>query len=232
MTEREIELSLIFPCYNEQDSVDQVIPLALKVQEQSSEPIEILVVNDGSTDQSLKRLKAYESQVQIISHETNKGYGAALKTGLFYSKGKHIAFMDFDGTCDPLQSTVLLHYLKARGSDMVLGNRMHDESQMPTLRNIGNRLYTGVLKFLQGNQTPKDICSGFRVIQRDTAEALYENLPDDLSFTPAMTAKALRMGFSIEEHPIHYKERIGHSKISLLKDGPKFFFSILKGYMG
>ncbi|NCN40793.1 glycosyltransferase family 2 protein [bacterium] len=228
---QDLQLSLIFPCYNEEESLLPTLKEALDFQKSQKFQMEILLVDDGSNDRTIEFFKPFENQVRLIRHESNKGYGAAIKTGLFYSQGQHIAFLDFDGTCDAADCSHLLSHLKVTDSDLVLGNRLHDQSEMPKTRRIGNHLYRHLLRLLADREVvPDDICSGFRVLKRSCAEELFMNLPDDLSFTPAMTAMALKRGFKVSEIPITYRERFGSSKISLLKDGPKFAYSIFKGH--
>lgn len=217
------KLSIIFPCFNEEESVNPVLSESIILIE-GRKDIEILVVDDGSTDRTLDEIQKFEKQVRLIRHERNLGYGAAIKTGLFYSKGEAVTFMDFDGTCSPSESLDMLKHLAATGADMVMGIRLHDQSQMPKTRWIGNQLYRGLLKSLYPGQThlPKDVCTGFRLLRRPVAEELFEGLPDDLSFSPALTAKAIKRQCKIAEYQITYKERFGQSKISLLKDGIRF----------
>lgn len=217
------QLSIIFPCYNEQESVRPVLSEAIRILPPNSN-VEILIVDDGSTDQTAHELRPFENSVRIIHHEKNLGYGAAIKTGLFYSKGATIAFMDFDGTCAPVESLAMLETLTSTNSDMVMGVRLHESSKMPKTRWVGNQLYKGLLKTLYPAKItlPKDVCTGFRLLKREVAENLFEGLPNDLSFSPALTAKALKKNYKITDHQITYSDRFGHSKISLIKDGLKF----------
>lgn len=216
-------LSVVFPCYNEEESVHPVMKEAVELLKQGHK-LEVIVVDDGSKDASFEELQKYSDSIRCIRHDHNQGYGAALKTGLFYSQGDYFSFLDFDGTCQIQQAIQMWHLAEKQNLDMVMGFRLHSESQMPTTRRIGNHLYRGLLKSLYPscNPLPQDVCTGFRVLKRSAAEDLFLNLPNDLSFSPALTAKALRRGYMLKDHPIVYRERFGHSKISLLKDGFKF----------
>jgi len=187
-------------------------------------PVEIVVVDDGSTDQTARHLEDFAEQVHVIRHTENKGYGAALKTGLFYSRGENVAFMDFDGTCSVHESRHLLETLRTKNADMVMGFRLHEDSKMPSTRRLGNSVYRLLLKALYFDREtlPRDVCTGFRVLKKGVAEDLFDDLPDDLSFSPALTAKALKKRYVLVDHKISYNERAGRSKISLIKDGLKF----------
>jgi|FLYM01.1.fsa_nt_gi glycosyltransferase involved in cell wall biosynthesis len=220
---KAIRLSLIFPCYNEEESVEPVLDEVLSIIADHPQT-EVIVVDDGSSDQTLSRLEKYQTQIRIIRHEKNLGYGAALKTGLFYSTGECISFMDFDGTCDPNEALLMTKALHDNQADMVMGVRLHGDSHIPLTRWIGNQLYRGALKalFPLSKDLPKDVCTGFRTLKRDAALELFDGLPDDLSFSPALTAKAVKRKFKLIDHQISYAKRFGTSKISILKDGFKF----------
>lgn len=217
------QLSIIFPCYNEEESVHPVLTESIEILSKNTH-VEILVIDDGSTDQTANELEKFKNSVRIIRHEGNLGYGAAIKTGLFYSKGEAVAFMDFDGTCSSLEAITMLEKLNSTSADMIMGVRLHEKSEMPKTRRLGNQLYKILLRSLYPTSIalPKDVCTGFRLLKKSVAEDLFQNLPDDLSFSPALTAKALKRKYKIIDHQITYRERLGHSKISLLKDGLKF----------
>lgn len=193
--------------------------------------VEIIVVDDGSKDRSREMLVPFKDQIRIIHHQTNLGYGAALKTGLFYSNGETVAFMDFDGTCLAAEALDLYHSLKRENADMVMGYRLHEKSHMPPTRRVGNRMYLALLKGLYFNRKnlPKDACTGFRLLKKEAAEKLFPNLPNDLSFSPALTSKALKNGMTLVDQKITYRERFGTSKISVLKDGLKFGVAMIQG---
>lgn len=222
---RPITLSLLFPCYNEQESIETVLNPTIDLIKNSKHiKVEAIVVDDGSSDETPTRLENFKEHIRIVKHQENLGYGAAIKTGLFYSTGDAISFLDFDGTCSPHEALDMLETLVQTEADMVMGIRLHQNSKMPLTRVIGNQLYLGMLKSLYFNHKalPKDTCTGFRVLKRSAAENLFSDLPNDLSFSPALTSKALKNNYKLEDHQISYKERLGQSKISLIKDGLKF----------
>lgn len=222
---RPITLSLIFPCYNEQESIETLLnPTIRLIKDSKQVKIEALVVDDGSSDKTPELLENFKDHIRVIKHQKNLGYGAAIKTGLFYSTGDVISFLDFDGTCSPHEALDMLETLVQAEADMVMGIRLHQNSKMPLTRVIGNQLYLSMLKSLyHGHKAlPKDSCTGFRVLKRSIAEDLFSGLPNDLSFSPALTSKALKRNYVLKDHQISYQERLGQSKISLIKDGLKF----------
>jgi hypothetical protein len=115
------------------------------------------------------------------------------------------------------------------GADIVLGSRMGPGSKMPRIRKLGNRLYALLLGLLCGRHVT-DTASGMRVIRRSSLDLLYP-LPDRLHFTPSMSARALVNGLQVIEIPMRYEERVGVSKLSVLKDGVRFLQSIIEGVL-
>jgi len=125
--------------------------------------------------------------VRLVSHETNRGYGAALKTGFCHSTGDLLAFLDADGTYPPEHFPQLCCAALA-GADLVIGSRMAGaKSQMPPVRRVGNLIFATLVS-LVGNHRVSDSASGMRVFRREILERLYP-LPDGLEFTPVMSTR-------------------------------------------
>jgi len=220
--------SLILPVYNEEESVHAVVIDALDARESIREAtgydVEVIAVNDGSTDATCRLLTEFDS-IRRVDHPTNLGYGVALRSGISEATGELVGFMDGDGTCDPRAFADLIQARADSGADLAIGNRMTPDSQMPFIRRLGNRAFAALVTVLCGSRVT-DCASGMRVFPRDLVRKLYP-LPDGLHFTPVMTAKALLEGCSILEVPIPYSVRQGQSKLSVIKDGFRFLRSIL-----
>jgi glycosyltransferase involved in cell wall biosynthesis len=221
--------SIIIPAYNEEESIKNTIETAIIAKEKIIEctavdEVEIIIINDGSTDNTADIVSSYK-EVRLINHETNLGYGVALKTGFANAKGEILGFHDADGTCYTERFIDLLSPILNDGVDLVVGRRTGPGTQMPLIRNIGNRFFAAILSFL-GRTEVKDTASGMRVFTTKTLEKLHP-LPDGLHFTPVMSAKAIFEGLRIVEVPIPYAERQGKSKLNAIKDGLRFLFSIL-----
>src|SRR5262249_47175396 len=114
-------------------------------------------------------------------------------------------------------------------ADLALGGRMGATSQMPATRRVGNRLFALLLGFLSG-QAVTDTASGMRVLRREALRDLYP-LPDGLDFTPAMSARAVMQRLRLVEVPMSYAERVGESKLRVLKDGVRFLQAILEAVL-
>jgi len=169
---------------------------------------------------------ATPAAVPLLRHSRNRGYGAALKTGFRYAQGDLLAFLDADGTYPPEAFPELCRVALERGADLVVGSRMSGgESEMPHVRRLGNGFFALLLS-LVGNARIRDTASGMRVFRREALPILYP-LPDGLDFTPAMSTRALHENLAMVEVPIPYRERVGRSKLSVIRDGVRFLRSIL-----
>ena len=221
-------LSVVIPAYNEENGIAEIAKRVLAVEpalkEAGIERLELLVVDDGSKDRTAE-VAASISGVSLIRHPKNKGYGAALKTGFSKASGELIGFLDADGTYPPEYFPQLCQSA-LNGSDLVIGSRMAGaDSQMPVTRRIGNFFFANLLSIL-GRQKVTDSASGMRVFKREILEQIYP-LPDGLNLTPVMSTRALHEGIKIEEVPIPYSERVGRSKLSVIRDGRIFLQSMI-----
>jgi hypothetical protein len=152
-----------------------------------------------------------------------------LKSGFEAAAGDLLAFMDGDATCDPRLFARLSRPILAGEADLVNGNRLHAQSRMPRVRYFGNWVIARTMRLLSGSAVA-DGCSGMRVFRRSMLP-LVKGLPDDLSFSPALTATTLfTAGLQMAEAPIDYRERIGRSKLSLGRDTYRFFREAFKAY--
>src|SRR5512139_807669 len=221
-------LSVVIPAYNEENGIAEIANRVLKVRPDLTRvginELELLVVDDGSRDRTAE-VAACIDGVTLVRHPKNKGYGAALKTGFSQARGELIGFLDADGTYPPEYFPKLCESA-LNGSDLVIGSRMAGEdSQMPATRRIGNFFFATLLSIL-GRQKVTDSASGMRVFKREILEHIYP-LPDGLNLTPVMSTRALHEGIKITEYPIPYSERVGRSKLSVIRDGRIFLQSMI-----
>ncbi|MBN1916651.1 MAG: glycosyltransferase family 2 protein [Verrucomicrobia bacterium] len=225
MSDEHQTLTIVIPAYNEEKAIASIIERCLAERERimAETPVsevEIVVVNDGSRDRTAEIARRYEV-VRLISYDKNQGYGAALKRGFDEAHGTLVSFLDADGTCDPAYFIPLVNELVKQKADVALGSRLGPESEMPRIRRLGNRIYTMLINALTSAKIT-DSASGMRVIRKASLQRLYP-LPDGLHFTPAMTARAVSVdSLKLIEVPISYKERVGKSKLSVIRDGLRF----------
>ena len=221
-------LSVVIPAYNEEDGIETIALRVLAVGEALAQSgvakLEVIVVDDGSRDRTAE-IAAEIPGVRLVRHVKNKGYGAALKTGFAQAQGELIGFLDADGTYPPEYFPQLCKQA-LDGSELVIGSRMAGEdSQMPLTRRVGNLFFAGLLT-LVGRQHVSDSASGMRVFKREILERVYP-LPDGLNLTPVMSTRAIHEGVKMAEVPIPYSERVGRSKLSVVRDGSIFLQSMI-----
>ncbi len=225
-------LSVVIPAYNEENGIAEIMNRVLSIrpalQKVGVDELELLVVDDGSKDRTAviaKEIAKNDEGVLVISHQVNKGYGGALKTGFARAKGELIGFLDADGTYPP-EYFPLLCEKALNGADLVIGSRMAGEqSQMPATRRVGNLFFAGLLTML-GWEKITDSASGMRVVKREILSQIYP-LPNGLNLTPVMSTRAVHEGVRMCEVPIPYSERIGRSKLSVIRDGLLFLQSMV-----
>jgi glycosyltransferase involved in cell wall biosynthesis len=221
-------LSVIIPALNEEDGIADIVERVLAVRPSLAkagvEDLELIVVDDGSTDRTAE-IVAHYSEVRLIQHPVNKGYGAAIKTGFRHARGELLSFLDADGTYPPEHYPALCAPA-LDGADLVIGSRMTGaDSQMPLVRRVGNVVFATLVS-LVSNVRITDSASGQRVLRREALATLYP-LPDGLNFTPVMSTRAIHENLRMVEVPITYSERAGRSKLSVVKDGWRFLTTIL-----
>ncbi len=226
-----MKLTIVIPALNEEKAIGSIIERSLAarqtiVRDSPVDDVEIIVVSDGSTDRTAAVAAEYDN-VHVIVFEHNRGYGAAIKKGFEEGSGELVGFLDADGTCEPDFFATLCSALVDENAAVALGSRMGPQSRMPPIRRLGNRIYALILSTLS-NRVVTDTASGMRVIRRDALHQLYP-LPDGLHFTPAMSARVLMDDrLTIVERVMPYQERIGESKLHVIKDGARFLRTIFE----
>ena len=212
----QMEVSVVIPCLNEEETIGLCVSKALKGIEKSGKTGEVVVVDNGSTDQSVKI--ALASGARIV-RQSIKGYGAAYLKGIEKSDGKYLVFGDGDDTYDFAEIPNLLSPLY-EGADMVLGSRLKGKIMKGAMsfshRYIGNPLLTGVLN-LFFKSSVSDAHTGMRAISRDMLKKLHLKTPG-MEFASEMIISALREKLLIREVPITYYARKGESKLNSLSD--------------
>ena len=212
-------LSIVIPAKNEAENLKRFLPRLLAVVMDA----EVIVVNDGSTDDTLSICEQHD--VTVVTHPYSKGNGAAIKMGARTAKGEVIVFMDGDGQHKPEDISQMLEKL-ATGYDMAVGAR-DKQSQADSFRAIASSVYNWLSSAITGHKI-LDLTSGFGAVKADKFKEFLYLLPNGFSYPTTSTMAFFRAGYSVGYMPIQTEQRLGESYISLLKDGIRFLLIIFK----
>jgi glycosyltransferase involved in cell wall biosynthesis len=187
---------------------------------------EILVVDDGSDDRTGERLRDYQG-IRLLTHHSNRGYGAALKTGIRHAIHDLICITDADGTYPNERIPELLQHLIHDGLDMVVGARVGERVAIPLVRRPA-KWAIGLLAQLVASEQIPDINSGLRIARRSALSPFLSMLPDGFSLTTTITLGMLTNGYLVGYVPIDYRPRVGRSKIRPIRDTLAFIQLIFR----
>jgi len=198
------ELSVFFPAYNEEENIRGTVEKALDFLPLVADTYEVIIVNDGSSDATGRVAGELESEhpaVRVITHDHNRGYGAAIKTGFASSRYAYVFFTDGDGQFD-IQELAKFAEL-APECDIVAGYRIKRND--PFYRVMNAKAYNLLVRILFGLHL-RDIDCAFKVIRKDVINAV--DLKSESQFVSAeFLIKAKKMGYSIRETGAHHYPR-------------------------
>jgi len=206
----ELDLSIIIPAYKEANKIKQDIQAAAKFLEAQRIAGEILLVDDGSPDNTVETAKALEKDfpaLKVLSYSPNRGKGYALRYGISHSKGRNVMFADA-GLCVPYDIAAIgLTMLDLRMCDMAIGSRRMRGSirrEQPLYRRIGSKVYSLVIHTLMGVPLYiSDTQCGFKIYQGNVARCLYASaFTDGFMFDIEIILRALADGYQILEFPV------------------------------
>jgi glycosyltransferase involved in cell wall biosynthesis len=221
--EYSFEVSIILPARNEAANLEKLLPRLMSAVNGLGEHAEVIVVDDGSTDQT--RAVCEANGVSVVSHPYAMGNGAAVKSGARAARGRMLVFMDGDGQHDPADIPRLLEKLRS-GYAMAVGAR-ESSSQANIGRSIANTFYNRLAGWMVGHQV-KDLTSGFRAVAaRQFKEFLYL-LPNGFSYPTTSTMAFFRAGYPVAYVPITAARRGGKSHIRPMADGARFLLIMFR----
>lgn len=216
-------ITVLIPAYNEQDAIGEVIREVRQVLEATPHEIEVLVIDDGSTEATAANAAA--AGARVISHRLNLGYGAALKTGLRNAVHESIVMLDGDGTYPTDAIPLLLEELLI--CDMAVAQRSTGKSNIPAARRPAKWLLTQTAQFLAQRHIP-DLNSGLRAFRRNEALRFLSLYPSGFSFTTTITLAFLSSDLLVHYIPIQYQPRIGQSKLRPIRDTKNLFLTVIR----
>jgi len=208
-------ISIVIPAFCEEGAISSTVRNLKAVLEKAGLfPYEILVVDDGSSDNTARL--ARESGATLLTHPHNVGYGQSLKDGIRAAQYDTIVITDADDTY-PIESIPLLVQEYQKGFDMVVGARTGVHYRESIIKAPLRKILKSIVEFTATREIP-DINSGFRVFSRATAIPYFNHLCDTFSFTTSMTLAYMMTGRFVHYIPIEYFERRGQTKVRLFRD--------------
>ena len=201
-------VSVVVPAYDEETAIEDCLRELQAVLAALDRESELIVVDDGSTDQTAERARSLG--IRVIALPENRGYGAALKTGIEKARFDTIVITDADGTYPAKEIPALLEL--SEQYDMVVGARLGANAAIPLVRRPAKWFLTRLASYLAGRSIP-DLNSGMRVLKRHHVKRFEHLLPSGFSFTTSITLASLCSDLLVAYHPIDYYERAGQSKI-------------------
>jgi glycosyltransferase involved in cell wall biosynthesis len=215
------KVSIIIPAFNEEGGIRPALETITELG--LHEKHEVIFINDGSTDKTREIIS--EFPVKVYSHNVNKGYGAALKTGIRKASGEKIIILDSDGQHDPKYIQTIIDMLDE--FDMVIGERTVGSHHVKQ-RQAGKKLIRMVGEYLVEQKLP-DYNSGFRGFNKEIISSMLHLMPNGFSFSTTSTLSFLKEGFTIGTFPIQTEERVGRkSNVKFIKDGSKTMLLIFR----
>jgi len=216
---QNLKVSVILPAYNEAAIIGDLV---IRIKDLYP-GFEVIVINDGSTDNTAEAAK--NAGADVYSHPYNIGNGAAVKTGIRVASGDILVFMDSDGQHDPSDIAGFLKFMPEY--DMVVGARSI-KGQASVGRAVGNKVYNWLASYVAKFYI-QDLTSGFRAVKSKIAKSFLYLLPNTYSYPTTLTLSVLRSGWSLKYVPIKIRARYtGESSIRVFKDGVRFFMIITK----
>ena len=222
----KVKISVIIPTFNRAEYLAECLDSLL---EQTIKPYQIIVVNNGSNDNTLGVVPK-DRNISILRNETNRGKGHSIKKGVLKSKNDLILFMDSDLATPMKELDNLYAYIK-NGYDVVIASRALKQSiitvKQPKYRQLAGQTFPFLVRFL----TPlslKDTQCGFKLLKRAAAQKIFKRLTiDRFAFDVEMLYIAQKLGYKIAEVPVTWIDQKG-SKVKIIRDSIKMFFDLIK----
>lgn len=214
------KVSVIIPCHNEAGRITNSIEETIKTFEEFNCPYEIIVIDDGSTDDTYEetlKLSHRHKNIIVSKNWENYGKGRAIKKGCRLASGEYIVFLDADMDLHPGQLQTLMDILRLNDADVVIGSKMHPNSvlQYPWDRRIISWVYFGLVKLLFGLPI-HDTQTGLKIFKREVIrKVLPRILVKQFAFDLEILANAHRLGFKIAEAPVVLNSQRRYGRIGL-----------------
>ncbi len=219
-------VTVVIPAYNEGPGIGPVLVELRAELDRIALPTQIIVVDDGSRDDTAAQVEAFvDDRLSLVRPPYNRGYGAAIKTGVAQARYPWILITDADGTYPAKFIAPILEERKL--NQMVVGARIGETAHIPLLRRPPKWVLRRLASYLCRYRIP-DLNSGLRLMRKDLLERYERMLPNQFSFTTTITLAMLSSGYQVKYLPIDYLKRKGKSKIRPIADTINFLILIIR----
>jgi glycosyltransferase involved in cell wall biosynthesis len=226
-----VRVSVVFPAYNEADSLEAAVDEVTQALNGFTRSYEIIIAEDGSTDGTDKLAAALAEKYPFVKHihgEKRLGRGAALKNAFKQSSGEVLVYMDLDLATDLKHLKALVEAVASEGYDFATGSRMLPESNVKRTgtRNIASKTYNFMVRAVLGSKV-KDHQCGFKAFRREPLMQLLDEVEAKHWFWDTeILVRAYRRGYRIKEIPVSWKGG-RETKVRLLQDSFNMGWQIL-----
>lgn len=227
-------LSVVIPAYNEEKRIGRTLVAIRKFLQEKHWDYELIVVDDGSSDQTAHIVKHAFSGVhdrhRLISNERNRGKGYSVRRGMLEANGEFILFTDAD-LSTPIEEVVKLLDSLLNGFDLAIGSRALHGSQVEVhqnfIREMMGKIFNRISRWFLFKEIRDSQC-GFKCFKHDPAKALFSSQKvDGFAFDAEIVYLAQKLGYKICEVPVIWRNSVA-SKVQILSDPLKMFSDLIR----
>ncbi len=232
-------LSIVIPAYNEQSSIECTLDKIIEYFQDTNTTFELIIVDDGSSDNSLEILKKYRAlkyknilpnKIILLNNKRNMGKGFSVQRGVLKSKGKFVLFTDADLSTPIEEVGKMLLYLQ-NGYNITLGSRSLKESKVIIRQNIlrqsMGKIFNKLVRLFL-NIKYSDTQCGFKCFDRKAVDMIFPILKImDFSFDVEILYLAQKLGLNVIEIPVRWKN-VEDSKVNIIKDSIKMLYNLTR----
>ena len=232
-------VSIVIPCYNGAGVIGRTLEILRDYCDQHMPDTEILVVDDGSTDETARIVTVDFPSVRLVSLPRNSGKGHAVRTGMLAATGKLRLFMDADAPFDLSVIQTFVEYLGSKNFDVVIGSRTHGNYEQHTKRSLTRRLASGLMTVFISRVVltgSRDTQCGLKGFRSEIAEYLFrESVVDGFAFDAEILYLSFKNDFDVKRIPVSLV-RDDYSTVSVFRHGSRMLFdvfaTVLRYYRG
>lgn len=225
--------SVVLPAYNERGRIAATLDKILAYASRRQWDVEVIVVNDGSTDDTANIVSEYarmNPRLRLLENPGNRGKGYSVRNGMLHARGEILLFSDAD-LSSPIEESEKLFAAIANGADLAIGSRWLNTRlqirRQPFYRRVGGRIFNLALRGILGLRF-KDTQCGFKAFTSRSAQAIFPlQKIERWGFDPELLYLARRFGFAVREVPVAWSHREG-TRINPLRDGIRMFGEMLR----